>query len=184
MKALLDAISREVTEVLAHVSEEEFLAFGASLRKAERIFVAGEGRSGLMGKAFAMRLMHAGYDAFAVGETITPSIGPADVLVAISGSGTTETVHLYASQARKSGASVLLVTTNRHSKIAEYSDGTLRIPAATKKRLEDEPPTIQPLGNQFDQCLHLLLDAVVIHLLSESNRHGDRELAQRHSNLQ
>lgn len=177
-------MNNEVAAVLNRVSEIEFTAFGEAIKGASRIFVAGEGRSGLMGKAFAMRLMHAGYSAFVVGETITPSIGADDVLVAISGSGTTEIVHLYANQAKKVGASVVLITTNRNSKIAEYSDLTLRIPAATKLRLEDEPPTIQPLGNQFDQSLHMLLDAVIIGILNETDEDSFQEMTRRHSNLQ
>lgn len=184
MKNLLVQMNSEVAAVLDRVSETEFAAFGKRMKGASRIFIAGEGRSGLMGKAFAMRLMHAGFNAFVVGETITPSIRPEDVLVAISGSGTTEAVHLYASQAKKTGASVLLITTNRNSKIAGYSDLVLRIPAATKLRLEDEPPTIQPLGNQFDQSLHMLLDAVIIDILDETGDASYREMARRHSNLQ
>ena len=34
----------------------------------------GAGRSGLVAKAFAMRLMHLGLEAFVVGETITPAL--------------------------------------------------------------------------------------------------------------
>lgn len=184
MKHLLDAICSEISDVLGNVDEAEFAAFTAAISNAERVFVAGEGRSGLMGKAFAMRLMHAGYNAFAVGETITPSIGAADVFVAISGSGATETVRLYASQAHKCGAAIALITTNRNAAIATYSSLTLVIPAATKLRLEDEPRTIQPLGNQFDQCVHVLLDAAVIQLLNTSSSSNDQQLAGRHSNLQ
>ncbi|WP_248924010.1 6-phospho-3-hexuloisomerase [Paenibacillus hamazuiensis] len=184
MKQLFAQMNIEVAAVLDRVNEAEFAAFSEGIKGAARIFVAGEGRSGLMGKAFAMRLMHAGFNAYVIGETITPSIEPGDVLVAISGSGTTEAVLLYANQAKKIGASVMLITTNRNSKIAGYSDLTLRIPAATKLRLEDEPPTIQPLGNQFDQSLHMLLDAVIIGISVEAGDGSYQEMARRHTNLQ
>jgi len=34
----------------------------------------GVGRSGLIGRAFAMRLMHLGFEVYVLGETITPAV--------------------------------------------------------------------------------------------------------------
>ena len=48
------------------------------LDQAKRIFVSGAGRSGLIGRFFAMRLMHSGYDVSVVGEIVTPSIKSGD----------------------------------------------------------------------------------------------------------
>ena len=49
--------------------------------KAKRVFTAGAGRSGLMVKAFAMRLMHIGITSYVLGETVTPSIEKSDLLI-------------------------------------------------------------------------------------------------------
>ncbi|MFC4304060.1 MULTISPECIES: 6-phospho-3-hexuloisomerase [Cohnella] len=184
MKALFTGILEEITGVLRNVDEEKCLAFAERIRHAKRIFIAGEGRSGLMGKAFAMRLMHADYPAFVVGETITPNVEQGDMLLAISGSGTTGSIQLYVGQAKRAGADVVLITTNEASQLAESSDFVLRLPAATKRRLADEPETIQPLGNQFDQSLHLLLDAVMIHIVRASALDPQELMARRHTNLQ
>ncbi|MEM0320045.1 MAG: SIS domain-containing protein, partial [Candidatus Nezhaarchaeales archaeon] len=67
------------------------------------ILIVGAGRSGLIGRAFAMRLMHLGFRTYVVGETITPAIGPNDVLIAISGSGSTAIVVTAAEAAKKVG---------------------------------------------------------------------------------
>lgn len=64
--------------------------FAELLQRSGKIFVAGAGRSGLMGRAFAMRLMHVGRSAYVVGETVTPGIEAGDVLVLGSGSGETK----------------------------------------------------------------------------------------------
>ena len=56
---------------------------------SNKILIVGQGRSGLVGRAFAMRLMHLGLSVYVVGETITPSIEMGDLLFAISGSGRT-----------------------------------------------------------------------------------------------
>lgn len=171
----------EVTHVLTHVDEEEAVQFSNELVKAKRIFVCGEGRSGLMGKAFAMRLMHADFDVFVVGETITPSIQEGDLFVAISGSGETNSIFQLVEKAKKVGANVQLVTVNKTSLIGNIADGVLVVPAATKYRLPTESPTIQPLGNQFDQSVHLLLDAIIISTLKETSI---EELRNRHANLE
>ena len=39
-----------------------------------------------------MRLMHLGFHVYVMGETITPSIGKGDLIIALSGSGTTKLV--------------------------------------------------------------------------------------------
>ena len=72
------------------------LVDGSQLEQAEKlidknkcIFILGAGRSGLMARGFAMRLVHIGYTVYVIGETITPSIQAGDVLVSVSGSGKT-----------------------------------------------------------------------------------------------
>lgn len=185
MKSIIHKVVNEVSTVLGNVSEEEVLHLSAQLKKAKRIFVYGEGRSGLMGKAFAMRLMHGGFPVYVIGETVTPSIGEDDLLVAISGSGSTSVILQFTKQAKQLGAKVFLVTTNRESPIATMSDGIVIIPAATKHRRHGEPPTIQPLGNQFDQSVHLVLDAVIIGTLQEKGKKVNNvEMAKRHTNLE
>jgi 6-phospho-3-hexuloisomerase len=185
MKSIIETVASEMSTVLANVKEEETLLVSEKLKTAKRIFVTGEGRSGLMGKAFAMRLMHGGYQVYVIGETITPSIKAGDLLIAISGSGSTGAIFSFASKAKEAGAEVLLVTTSKESKIAAISDGTLVIPAATKYRRPEEPSTIQPLGNQFDQAVHLVLDAIIIGTLQTANEQTIyEEMTKRHANLE
>lgn len=184
MKTILQTICQEIETVISRIKEEEALALAEELKKAKRIFVYGEGRSGLIGKAFAMRLMHGGFRVYVVGETITPGIGKDDLLVAISGSGSTSMIYHFAFKAKEQGAKVFLVTTNRESKIAAISNNVLVIPAATKYRRAGEPATIQPLGNQFDQSVHLVLDGIIIHSLQENNNDLHEEMRKHHTNLE
>jgi len=58
------------------------------------------------------------------------------------------------------------------------------VPAATKKRRPEEPNTIQPLGNQFDQSVHLLLDSIIIHALHEGEKADYNQMTNRHANLE
>lgn len=183
MDKTISTVANEISLVLANVNREEAVALADNLKKAKRIFVSGEGRSGLMGKAFAMRLMHGGFHVYVIGETITPSIDEGDLLITISGSGSTGSLFQFANKAKEVGATNFLVTTNKDSKFAEICDAVLTVPAATKYRHPSEPVTIQPLGNQFDQSVHLLLDAIIIYSLSD-NKDMNEELKKRHANLE
>jgi 6-phospho-3-hexuloisomerase len=182
MKSIIKTVVDEISEVLSKVREEEAIHLSEQLKKANRIFVYGEGRSGLMGKAFAMRLMHGGFPVYVIGETITPSMDKGDLLIAISGSGSTGGIVQFATKAKETGAGVFLVTTNRESKLASICDGILCIPAATKYRKADEPDTIQPLGNQFDQSVHLVLDAIIIGTFDQEDT--NETMAKRHANIE
>ncbi|MBT2600309.1 6-phospho-3-hexuloisomerase [Oceanobacillus sp. ISL-73] len=185
MKQKINTIAREIQEVLGQVIEAEVIELAEGIQQAPRVFIAGTGRSGLVGKMFGMRLMHSGYQIYIVGETNTPSLESNDLLLLISGSGGTTSLLNYANKAKEIDAKVGLVTTNKESSIGSQSDYIVRVPAATKKRLSQEPDTIQPLGSQFDQSAHLLLDAIVVYLLDmyPANRSVE-SLNQKHTNLE
>lgn len=183
MKQTMQSVVREVSHVIENTSEEEALQLSKELLRANRIFLTGEGRSGFMGKAAAMRLMHGGFDVYVTGETITPSIAEGDLLLAISGSGSTPSILHQVQSAKKASSRVALVTTNPDSPIGKESDCLITTPAATKKRLPHEPETIQPLGNQFDQTVHLLLDAIIIYTLQQSSLTHE-EMTANHANME
>ncbi|WLR61427.1 6-phospho-3-hexuloisomerase [Guptibacillus hwajinpoensis] len=184
MKKVIHTVVNEVNQVLSEVNEDQAKQLSTHIEEAKRIFVTGEGRSGLVGKAFAMRLMHGGYEVYVTGETVTPNIETGDLLIAISGSGSTQSICFYAEKAKEIGACISAVTTNDSSKLAGISDHVLVVPAATKKRLPEEPSTIQPLGNQFDQSLHLLLDAIIIYTINQSKQTDNERMTSKHANME
>lgn len=179
----LDTVLAEITHVLGKVSRSDIAALVERLAGATRVFVAGEGRSGLMGKAFAMRLMHLGLTVYVVGETTTPSLAAGDTVVVISGSGTTAGAVRTAETARRVGAVVHAVSTDPGSELGELAEQVLTLPAATKYRRSDEAPTVQPLSSLFDQATHVVLDVVCLQLAKR--REVDNETARgAHSNTE
>ncbi|SFL88954.1 6-phospho-3-hexuloisomerase [Salibacterium qingdaonense] len=181
---ILRTVGSEVQEVLQNVNTAALAYAAEQLNSGRRMFVMGEGRSGLAGKMFAMRLMHGGYDVYAAGETITPAIQENDLLIVLSGSGKTPGLVHAAEKAVDSGASLLVFTTDPGSPLGKLSEGNVKIPAATKYRREEEPDTIQPLGNQFDQSLHLMLDALIIYAQEQNGSEDNDAFFARHSNLE
>jgi 6-phospho-3-hexuloisomerase len=87
----VELILAENRDVLGQISAAALERFVSLLADVNRIFVVGEGRSGLTVRMFAMRLMHLG-TACMSGETTTPALRRDDLLIACSGSGTTSGV--------------------------------------------------------------------------------------------
>lgn len=166
---ILESILAEITEVIHKVRTEEIDQFVAGITKDKRIFVTGEGRSGLMAKGFAMRLMHLGYTVFVVGETITPAVSDKDVFIAVSGSGESAGVLADTKKAVEKGCEVLVVTSKSNSSIASLAKTLLIVPGTIKSDSGENRESIQLLSSLFDQSLHITLDAVCL-LLSNRDR--------------
>lgn len=157
-------IAAEVTNVLERVDRPAVERSLELIMSAPRIFVVGEGRSGFMAKALAMRLLHLGQTVYVVGETCTPPVCSGDLLIAISGSGTSETPVRVAQKAGRQSATVLVLTTDPQSPLAELSDLLVHVPAATKHRRAGESPSVQPLSSLFDQSLLIVCDAIALQI--------------------
>ena len=179
----LTTVLGEIEGVMGAMDEADLEAFAGAMLALPRVFVTGEGRSGLMARAFAMRLAHLGLAVAVVGETTTPPVARGDGLVAVSGSGSTAITRLIAEQAHDAGASVLAVTTDPDSPLGRLAAQTLVVPAATKWRRPGESATEQPLGSLFDQCAHVALDAVCL-IVSRRRGLGNQEARERHANVE
>ncbi len=179
----LNIVLAEIQGVAQHIDRAEVDALAMSLIAAHRIFVTGEGRSGFMAKAFAMRLMHLGLPVFVIGETTTPSVAGTDTVVAVSGSGTTSGTVRVAEQATRLGATVWAITTDPASPLGATATEHLVIPAATKYRRPDEKPTIQPLSSLFDQATHIALDVICL-TIAEARGVDNARAARAHANTE
>ncbi len=165
----------EVCGVLSAVSSDQMSGAAALFTdRGCRWFCSGQGRSGLVAQMVAMRLMHVGFDAHAVGEATAPSIGEGDGLVMISGSGETPvTLHL-ARLAVGFGARMLAVTTRADSTLAGLADAVIEVPTAG---------TGQFGGSLFEQSALLLLDAVILDLTAPDPQ-AYAVMQARHANLE
>jgi 6-phospho-3-hexuloisomerase len=129
----------------------------------------GSGRTGLMGKAFAMRLMHLGFRVHVVGDVTTPAITRKDVLIALSGSGETKNVTLVADAAKEVGAKVVGITTNPKSTLGKIMDVTINIQSKTNIAwehytshvLKGNYDDLTPMGTLFEDSTNLFLDGLI-----------------------
>ena len=173
----LRGILDELIDVLAHVDRAGMERLLDAMRAGKRVFVAGIGRSGLMARGLAMRLMHLDFEVYVVGETTTPSIAKGDLLVCCSRYGKSRTLHTYVEKAHEVGAKAALITMTAKSPLAKRVDHVFVIP------VEAEGKSRQPLGTIFEQSLLLYCDALVL-LAMERLGVSEKEMARRHTQLE
>lgn len=175
----------ELESSLSQIDKKEADDFVDTIIAAKKVFVAGAGRSLLMVRGLAMRLMHMGFDAYVVGETATPAIEPEDLLIIGSGSGETATLAVMAQKAKKIGAKLALITIYPESTMAKLADCIVQIKAATTKGDRKSVKSIQPGANMFEQSLLLFCDAAMISIINKcSILEGNTALMKRHANLE
>lgn len=179
---LIDAELSAVTGTLARGCADDIAQLAAVLAASDRIFVLGLGRSGLALRMTAMRLMHLGLTVHIVGDVTTPAIGPGDVLLAASGSGTTGGIVRAAASAVEAGARVVAITAAPASPLAEASSAVVVVPAAGKLD-RSGALSAQYAGSLFEQAVVVIGDAVFHALWARSGSSAD-ELWPRHSNLE
>jgi len=172
---LIDDILGELADILQRIDLEKVHEFIDGIINSKRVFVAGIGRSGLVAQAFAMRLMHLGFQIYVTGDATTPAISGGDILIAISGSGETKSIYHIAESAKKFGASIFLITSKGTSSIAKNSDQVLVLPESSIK--------ILPLKSAFELAASILLDALIIITMQRTGA-TEQEMMQRHSNLE
>lgn len=158
-----DAVE-DLAAVLRRLKVREVEAFEKAILASRRVFVTGMGRTGLMARGFAMRLMHLGLPVFHVGDVITPAIAKGDLLVICSRTGRSNVLRHYIEIARKAKASVAAVTTKRDSLVGGGADVVLVIDDRARVRRGRRP---LPLGSLFEQALLVTLDHVVLDLMDE-----------------
>jgi len=170
---------KSISAALRGLNKEEVKTLLESLMdtrtRGKKVLIVGAGRSGLVGKAFAMRLMHLGFPVYVLGETINPNVGEGDMVIVISGSGKT-TVPLAAAQMAKSlNAKVVAITSQEESPLAQTADLVVDIPGREDIALEDEyhirqlkgqHESLAPMGTKFEGTTMIFLDSIIAELMN------------------
>lgn len=188
-KDILDKLDK----IVGSIPESEWKGFFNKLLKADRVFIFGMGRSGLAGKAFAMRLMHCGKRVFVVGEITSPPIRDGDILIAISGSGKTSSVVSIAKAAKRNKASLLVLTSNKQSELAGLADHVVEIKGRTKttekefdyldRQVEGDHLDLTPMGTMFELSCLIFLDTIIALLIREEGI-DEKYMKKKHTNLE
>jgi 6-phospho-3-hexuloisomerase len=155
----------DLERVLSKVKARQLHAFTRAILDSERVFVTGLGRTGLMARGFAMRLMHLDRRVFHVGDVITPAIRAGDLLVICTRTGGSRVLSHYIRIAHRAKARVAVVTARPDSHVAAKADTLLALDDTPSRRRAGGNHRTQPLGSLFEQALLVVLDQVVLDLM-------------------
>ncbi|AKV75219.1 MULTISPECIES: 6-phospho-3-hexuloisomerase [Metallosphaera] len=160
--------------------------------KGGKVLVMGAGRSGLVGRAFAMRLLHLGYNAYVLGETIVPAIRENDLAIAISGSGRTKLIVTAAEAAKDAKATLVALTSYYDSPLGRIADVVVEIPGRTKYSQNEDyfarqilgiTEPLAPLGTLFEDTTQVFLDGIVAELMMRLKK-TEEDLRRVHANIE
>lgn len=182
----MEILAGQITAAAENVSRNEIYDMLAALltakEKEKTVFIAGAGRSGLMGRAFAMRLMHMGFKTYVVGDTVTPAVREGDILVAISGSGNTKSVVEIGGKCKKVGATVIAVTSKDGSELKKLPAINVVLPAKSKDDVSGGSVKT-PMGTSFEILALVFLDSVIMQLIDLTGI-TEEEMKARHANTE
>lgn len=195
MELLKDAmltITEHVEEVANSLEKEEIDSLVDRILKAKKVFVYGAGRSGLVARAFAMRLMHLGINVHVIGGIVTPAIEKGDLVLLISGSGESTSVVNSAKIAKNVGADISLITSYPGSSTGEMTDHTVTVKGRTKlkgekdfllRQMKGEHYTLAPLGTLFEISVLVFLDSLIVELMDRLKITED-DMRVRHATIE
>ena len=108
----LKEISDNLVKVSEIIKENDLDKFISLIKDARITFIYGAGRSGFIGRCFAQRLMHLGFDSVFISDAVTKRYTEKDCVIFISGSGRTISTKAIAEGAKKIAGKIVLITSN------------------------------------------------------------------------
>lgn len=152
---------------------------------ADNIFVYGAGREGISLRAFAMRLAHLGKTVHWLFDDTAIGIKKGDLYITSEGSGEIGSFEYYLKKVKAAGGNILSFTGNpdgRHMK--DFVDYVVFVRSTAYLAYRtDVVPTIQMMGNQYEQHLYMLCDVMIMLLVEELGlAYNDLEI--RHRNVE
>jgi len=189
---IIEGIRRSIQEL--NMKEVEQLIKLLLEAKDKKIFIVGMGRSGFVARAFALRLMNLGFNVYFLGETITPAAEKGDLLIAISGTGTTKMVLTASSAAKDIGATVIAITSFPESPLGQIADYVVTVRGRTKmgwpkeedylaRQIVGEREPLTPLGSIFENNCMVFLDGLIVELMHRLGR-TEEDLKRRHATIE
>ena len=164
---------QEALEAVNPVAVEEAIK---AIVHSKKIFIYGVGRSGLVGQAFAVRLVQLGFDVHFVGDMTTPFVEDGDIVIIVSNTGETMSAVQTANIVRRVGAKVISVTSNPNSKLGHAANIVLEVGQAK----DEQKKKYAPLGTIFEDAALILFHALVP-IIMERTDQNEASLRRRHA---
>lgn len=182
-KDVMQLILDECHTALSLVQDKDIDNFIDMILSSNNVFFIGVGRVKLSLEAFAKRLFHLGINVHIVGDINEPALNDKDLLIVGSGSGESIVPLEIARKAKKIGAKIVHIGSNKESSLKSITDLMIRIPVQTKLYLNDEISSKQPMSSLFEQSL-LLFGDIVSFMMIDRKKMDLKKLWEYHANLE
>ncbi|MFX1447336.1 MAG: SIS domain-containing protein [Promethearchaeota archaeon] len=174
----MDVILQNLKENMDHLSKTKHfehtkkfidLVYDGLIKK-RKFFLLASGRSAFILQCFATRLVHLGADVYMVTNLGSiPALSNNDILIVLSGSGTTSIVvsllKNYVNTAKPFG--IVSITSHPETIIGRVGDITIRLKGRSKRDqvdLHDDTAILTPEGTMFEIAAFVYLDAIIAEL--------------------
>lgn len=157
--------------------------------ESSKIYIYGIGRSGFVGKAFAMRLMHLGFKSHFIGEATCPAVSNNDLLIVVSGSGETYSIVNLLNKINKinnklelkgkNKIKIISITHNNNCTLKELSDFIVNLAIDESDKTENK---CFPMGTLFEEIAFIYLDTIIYNLMEKLNI-SEEDMKKRHCNF-
>ena len=137
-----------------------------------KIFILGSGRSGLVSKAFAIRLSQFPERTYFRGfftSDISRKVEDNDLVIIVSGSGRTASAVHAAKKAKEIGASVLAITSKQESELIKFVDMSILLCGGARDECGGEQSSLSPLGTLFECTVMIFFDCIIAEIMKELN---------------
>ena len=193
-KRLTKAIVAEHEAVFERLDMQQLDAFMDEIIRAKHIFVYGTGREGISMRGFAMRLAHLGKSVYWLMDDTTVGMHEGDLFLLCDGRGDVGIHRRIVEQASKTGARLAFITgLPTGPLVRRYGDCVLFVHFTVyldEKHAEGDAPTqhdvvetVQPMGNQFEQHVYLLMDVIAV-LLKDRLGMSYEDMEANHRNIE
>ena len=149
-----------------------------------RFFLLASGRSAFILQCFATRLVHLGAEIYIVTNLASmPALRKKDILIVLSGSGTTSIVvsllNNYVNDVKPYG--IVTITSHPETIIGRVGDITIKLKGRSKRDdAYGDPAVLAPEGTMFEIAAFSYLDAVIAELAIKMGKSND-EMLKKHS---
>ena len=156
------------------------------LKNKRKFFLLASGRSAFILQCFATRLVHLGAEVYMVTNLASmPALSKDDILIVLSGSGTTPIVvsllKNYVNTVKPYG--IVTITSHPETIIGRVGDITIKLKGRTKRDTEagqSDTAVLTPEGTQFEIAAFVYLDAIIAELAIKMGKTNE-DLLKAHS---
>ncbi|MFX1277626.1 MAG: SIS domain-containing protein [Promethearchaeota archaeon] len=191
--ASMSAIMKNLQANMAHLSRTKYLKYTEdfidmiyeAIKNKRKFFLLASGRSAFILQCFATRLVHLGADVFMVTNLASnPALTENDILIVLSGSGTTAVVvsllQNIVNSVKPKG--IACITSHPETIIGRIGDITIKLKGRTKRdHSTGNDAILTPEGTAFEQVAFTYLDGIIAELAVRLNI-TDLDMLKRHSN--